>query len=98
MSVRSQGTWRIALAALGTIAVTAPALRAQGALERCGLRIPVSEQRGYVGLPTGDLFCPLLADPKAMRSFLSYQRTIEESDSLSSIGSVGIADQFGLAR
>lgn len=68
------------------------------AVERCGLRLPKTEQRGYVGLPTGDVFCPLLADPKGLRSFLSYQRTIGEDDSLATIGSVGIADQFGLAR
>ncbi len=73
-------------------------LRAQSAVDRCGLRIPESEQRAYVGLPTGDVFCPLLADPKAIRSFLSYQRTIGEGDSLSTIGSVGIGDLFGLAR
>ncbi len=65
---------------------------------RCGRRIPSSERQAYVGLPTGDLFCALLADPKAMRSFLSYQRTIGEDDSLFTIGSVGIADQFALAR
>jgi hypothetical protein len=44
------------------------------------------------------VFCPLLADPKALRSFLSYQRTIGDDDSLATIGSVGVADQFGLAR
>lgn len=73
-------------------------LAAQGAVDRCGLRISDSERRAYVGLPTGDVFCPLLADPKGLRSFLSYQRTVGDDDSLSTIGSVGIADQFGLAR
>ena len=68
------------------------------AVDRCGLRIPGNERRAYVGLPSGDVFCPLLADPKGLHSFLSYQRTIGEGDSLSTIGSVGIADQFGLAR
>lgn len=79
-------------------ALGAPTLGAQAAVDRCGLRLPEGERRGYVGLPTGDVFCPLLADPKAIRSFLSYQRTIGEGDSLSTIGSVGIADQFGIAR
>ncbi|MCC6316727.1 MAG: DUF1207 domain-containing protein [Gemmatimonadaceae bacterium] len=68
------------------------------AIDRCGLRIPSTERSGYVGLPSGDVFCPLLADPKGLHSFLSYQRTIGENDSLSTIGSVGIADQFGIAR
>jgi hypothetical protein len=71
---------------------------AQGAVERCGLRIPESERRAYVGLPTGDVFCPLLADPKGLRSFISYQRTVGDDDSLATIGAVGIADQFGIAR
>lgn len=78
--------------------LVAPAICAQPAVERCGLRIPASERQGYVGLPTGDLWCPLLADPKAIRSFVSYQRTVGEGDSLSTIGSVGVGDQFGLAR
>jgi hypothetical protein len=79
--------------------VIAPALLgAQPAVDRCGLRIPTSERRGYVGLPSGDVFCPLLADPKGMHSFLSYQRTVGDDDSLTTIGSVGIADHFGLAR
>lgn len=88
---------RLVLAALLPCSL-APALAAQAAVDRCGLRIPESEQRSYVGLPTGDIFCPLLADPKARRSFVSYQKTIGEGDSLSTIGSVGVADQFGLAR
>jgi hypothetical protein len=92
---RSSRLGRIALFVLCVFPV---AIRAQSAVDRCGLRIPESEQRSYVGLPTGDVFCPLLADPKAIRSFLSYQRTIGEGDSLSTIGSVGIGDLFGLAR
>jgi hypothetical protein len=48
-------------------------------------------------LPRGDVFCPLLADPKSTHSFLSYQR--EQSDVLDDeFGAVGIADQFGLMR
>ncbi len=85
-----------ALAAL--LALSGSPSGAQGAVDRCGLRIPASEQRSYIGLPTGDVFCPLLADPKARRSFVSYQKTIGEGDSLSTIGSVGVADQFGIAR
>ena len=65
---------------------------------RCGLRLPSSEVRSIVGLPTGDVFCPLVADPKGMRSFLSYQRTIGEDDSLTTIGAIGIADEFGIVR
>ncbi|MGQ0647083.1 MAG: DUF1207 domain-containing protein [Gemmatimonadaceae bacterium] len=66
--------------------------------ERCGVRIPERAARPYVGLPSGDVFCPLIADPKGMHSFLSYQRTVGEADSLDTIGSIGISDQFGIAR
>lgn len=86
------------LSALGVSLAAGAGLAAQSGVDRCGQRIPVSEQRAYVGLPSGDVFCPLLADPKGVRSFLSYQRTIGEADSLATIGAVGIADQFGLAR
>ena len=44
------------------------------------------------------MFCPLIADPKAMRSFLSYLHEEESVDSIESVGSVGISDSFGLAR
>lgn len=84
---------------VGLAAASASQLPAQSAaIERCGLRIPSSESKGYAGLPSGDVFCPLMADPKGLHSFLSYQRTVGEDDSLSTIGSVGIADQFGIAR
>ncbi|MEO7963587.1 MAG: DUF1207 domain-containing protein [Gemmatimonadaceae bacterium] len=68
------------------------------AVNRCGQRIPDAERRSYVGLPTGEIFCPLLADPKSLHSFLSYQRTIGKDEGPSTIGSVGIADEFGIAR
>ena len=48
-------------------------------------------------LPRGDVFCPLLADPKGQRSFVSYIReTDDEGDR--DIGSVGISDAFALLR
>lgn len=87
------------IGAFGFVALAANPGGAQSrAIERCGLRIPTSEQKGYAGLPSGDVFCPLMADPKGLHSFLSYQRTVGEDDLLSTIGSVGIADQFGIAR
>lgn len=66
--------------------------------ERCGPGVPPSERRPYVGLPSGNVFCPLIADPKAMRSFLSYQQEKKSADSIESVGAVGISDAFGLAR
>ena len=66
--------------------------------DRCGMGVPPGEARAYVGLPSGNVFCPLVADPKAMRSFLSYLHEDESADSIESVGSVGISDSFGLAR
>jgi len=68
---------------------------------RCGVGIPTAEQKGYVPLPRGDVFCPLIADPKASRSFVSLLRH-ESGDNLTDveldIASVGIGDAFGLGR
>ena len=64
---------------------------------RCGAGIADSETRGYVPLPRGDVFCPLIADPKATTSFVSYLRGDAE-DFASDVASVGIADLFGLLR
>jgi hypothetical protein len=59
------------------------------------------EQKGYVALPRGDVFCPIIADPKATRSFASLLRH-ESGDDLEdptlNIASVGIGDAFGLGR
>lgn len=64
---------------------------------RCGTGIPDAETRGYVPLPRGDVFCPLIADPKSTTSFVSYLRGDAE-DFASDVASVGIADLFGMFR
>jgi hypothetical protein len=75
----------------------APASAQLPAPTRCAVGIPESEESGYVPLPRGDVFCPLLADPKGQRSFISWLReTSDEGDS--EIGSVGISDALGLLR
>ncbi|MGQ0765855.1 MAG: DUF1207 domain-containing protein [Gemmatimonadota bacterium] len=84
-----------------TVAVAASPVRAasgQSPTERCGLHIPSSEERAFVGLPTSDVFCPIIADPKGLRSFVSYLRETSRGDSLTRLGSVGIGDMFGIAR
>lgn len=64
---------------------------------RCAVGIPESEASGYVPLPRGDVFCPLLADPKGQRSFVSYlHESADDADM--NIASVGISDAFGLLR
>lgn len=64
---------------------------------RCAVAIPASEASGYVPLPRGDVFCPLLADPKGQRSFVSYLHESNDDGDMN-IGSVGITDSFGLLR
>ena len=64
---------------------------------RCAVGIPQSEASGYVPLPRGDVFCPLLADPKGQRSFVSYLHETSDQGSIN-LGSVGISDVFGLLR
>jgi len=74
---------------------------AQSAPTRCGVGIPANEQSGYVPLPRGDVFCPIVADPKASRTFVSLLR-LESGDDLQDteldIASVGIGDAFGVGR
>lgn len=64
---------------------------------RCGAAVSTSERGGYVPLPRGDVFCPLIADPKSTHSFVSYQRG-RLANLAHDIGAVGIADQFGFFR
>jgi hypothetical protein len=63
---------------------------------RCGSDA-AARVRGYLPLPRGDVFCPLIADPKAIRSFVSYQRG-DVTDFAGDIAAVGIGDQFGFFR
>ena len=83
------------------LVIAVPLGAQNSAPHRCGVGIPASEQRGYVPLPRGDVFCPLIADPKAARTFASLLRH-ESGDDLTDIkldiASVGIGDIFGLGR
>lgn len=95
-------TRHVSIAAAAAAVVAFSPLHAQRSHpSRCGTGLPANEPAGYVPLPRGDVFCPLVADPKASRSFVSVLR--EQSDSgantaTSNIASVGIGDMFGLGR
>jgi len=52
---------------------------------RCGVAGP--DRGAYLPLPRGDVFCPLIADPKATRSFAAYQRG-NETDLATDIAAV----------
>jgi hypothetical protein len=70
---------------------------------RCGAGVHEAEALGTVWLPEDQIFCPLLADPKEARSFISLLRgTFRSLDDPSgegtTIASVGLGDSFGLLR
>lgn len=89
------------IAPVAFLAVAVPLSAQNTASNRCGVGIPAAEQQGYVPLPRGDVFCPLIADPKAARTFASLQRHEsgeDLADAKLDIASVGIGDAFGLGR
>lgn len=93
----------ILLASLA-LAVGAPAA-AQEATPWCFSGFHPGEVSGTVFLPEGDLFCPLLADPKEEHSFASVlegdfpaaRDGLEEGPRLT-MASVGLGDAFPLVR
>ena len=103
MHVRHDTPWRGAACWLGigacAVSLAWPSeARAQiPAPTRCAVGIPASETTGFVALPRGDVFCPLIADPKGQRSFVSYLRETNDAGDMD-VGSVGISDEIGLFR
>ena len=92
---------RVTAVCLVMFAAAAAASKTQAQIPaptRCAVGIPESEASGYVPLPRGDVFCPLLADPKGQRSFVSYLIETNDDEKDAQVGSVGISDAFGLLR
>ncbi|HET8542257.1 MAG TPA: DUF1207 domain-containing protein [Anaeromyxobacter sp.] len=92
---------RAAALAAAIAAAAPPPAAADGAPPplRCGTGIHAGEASGWVWLPQGDVFCPLIADPKGTRSHLTYLRGELPADTgARNVGSVGIADGMGLVR
>jgi hypothetical protein len=66
---------------------------------RCGTGVHAGEALGLVTLPSGGVFCPLFADPKAVRSFATYVHgDFPSSTNAKNVGSVGIGDGVALLR
>lgn len=79
------------------LSVNAQDMPGMGEAAHCGVIYPARSANAYVPLPSGDVFCPLIADPKEPRSFASYLHgTTMPFDT--EIGSVGISEHFGLVR
>ena len=87
----------IALGASASAQIPQPVQRAESYPAKCGVGGAVSDRGAYFALPRGDVFCPLIADPKATQSFVAYQRG-NDIDLATDIGAVGIADQFPFFR
>lgn len=73
----------------------------------CGPMIHHGEATGQVAFPQGDLFCPLVADPKEPHTFASFLKgsSVAESGDQGTlgaldtdVGSIGIGDSFGVFR
>ncbi|HSJ32596.1 MAG TPA: DUF1207 domain-containing protein [Longimicrobiales bacterium] len=87
------------------LALGATSAGAQSVQPWCYTGFHPGEVAGTVFLPEGDLFCPLLADPKAERSFVSFlrgdfpalQAGVDVGEDMS-IGAVGLGDAFPLVR
>jgi len=74
---------------------------AQTIAPRCGSGVHDSESQGAVSFPQDQIFCPILADPKEARSFVSLLRGTfpslgDPSGKGTTIASVGLGDSFGL--
>jgi hypothetical protein len=70
---------------------------------RCGTGVHEAEAHGAVLFPEDQIFCPVLADPKEARSFVSilrgtFRSLYDLSGEGTNIGSVGLGDSFGLLR
>jgi len=70
---------------------------------RCGPGVHQDEGLGTVAFPTDQIFCPLVADPKEPRSFVTLLRgsfpSLEDPGGEDlTIGAVGLGDAFGLLR
>ena len=63
----------------------------------CRAALSEEDRSGFQPLPQGELFCGLLADPKAPRSFASVLHG-SAADFPSRIGAVGIGDRVGVFR
>ena len=90
----------VAAGALASTVLAADVSTVEPAPLRCGTGVHAAEAIGFVWFPQGQVFCPLIADPKQVRTFASYLRG--EFPSLSperrNVGSVGIGDTVRFFR
>ncbi len=92
--------WLVAACIAAFAGIATPLAAQMSYPDRCGSGIPRDEHAGYFPLPRGDVFCQLIADPKAPRSFATFvrERLDTTSSSTGTLASVGIGDVFPLGR
>jgi hypothetical protein len=85
-----------------SLSLPAPATSQEPISFQCGTGVHAAEASGLVWFPEGDLFCPLLADPKAERSFFSFLQgefaTLTDATDETDLGSMGLGDRFVILR
>jgi Protein of unknown function (DUF1207) len=96
---------RLVLAFVILLAAPRPVVARQATVRfACGAEVHAGEAHGTVAFPQDESFCPLIADPKEIRSFVGVQRgefrTISDPEAAegTTLGSVGLGDRFGLLR
>ena len=99
--------WRVVhcwiIVTIGVVVSVPPAEAQVVGASLCGAGLHLEEADGTVFFPQDPIFCPLLADPKEPRSFVSYLRgefrTLDDpSGEDTHIGSVGLGDSIGVVR
>lgn len=102
MAEQTRGVLPILLLAAGI--ATSDVSAQEVFLSRCGAGVHEEARSGWIWLPEGEIFCPLAADPKADRSFVSYLRgdfatiAAPEPGAETDIGSVGLSDGVAIFR
>jgi hypothetical protein len=88
----------VVLAALAA-AAPRPAAAAAPTPLPCGTGVHESEATGFVLFPQGGMFCPLVADPKYPRSFVSMVRgEFPRVTGAKNVGSIGVGDSVSFFR
>ncbi len=93
-----------AIAAICLALATPPGIAQERFRSRCGAGVHADERHGFIPLPQGSIFCPLVADPKTEHTFASYLAgdfaTIADpaSEGDTNIAAIGLGDSFGLFR
>jgi hypothetical protein len=89
---------RSALAAALLAGLLAAPVSAAHVIGTCDTGIPADEVLGFRWFPRGDVYCPLIADPKTEDTFASLVHGTSSSAFGTDLGSVGISDGLGIFR